>query len=71
MASTQTALPEFSPAITAKLRALQQKLGAHDLESTLDKSLNIATFIADTVHSPERKLLLEADGEFMELKSIL
>ena len=71
MAAIQTPLPDFSPVITAKLRALQKKLGADDLESALDKSLNIADFIADTVHDPDRKLLVETHGKFMELKTIL
>ncbi len=54
----------------SKLRILQGKLGADDLESTLDKSLNIANFVADTVSNPESKLLVERQGKFTELSEI-
>ena len=61
---------DLSENVLSKLRILQQKLGADDLESTLDKSLNIANFVADTVSSPESKLLVERQGKFTELREI-
>ena len=61
---------DFSPQVVSKLQILQQKLGADDLETALDKSLNIANFVADTVHDQGSKLLVERDGKFTELKEI-
>ena len=63
-------LTQLSSQALAKLRVLQQKLGTDTLESALDKSLNIANFIADTVHDPQRKLLVETDGKYTELSDI-
>lgn len=60
----------FSPEVVSKLQILQQKLGAYDLETALEKSLNIANFVADTVHDQSSKLLVERDGKFTELKEI-
>ncbi len=60
----------FSPEIISKLQILQQKLGADDLDAALTKSLNIANFVADTVHDQGSKLLVERDGKFTELKEI-
>lgn len=48
-------LTELSPQLQQKLAMLQQKLGTEDLESALDKSLNIADYITDavsTIHAP-------------------
>ena len=53
-----------------KLQYLQQKLGADDIESALDKSLNIANYIADKIEDPETKLLLESHGKYTELTTI-
>ena len=61
---------DFSPQVVSKLQILQQKLGANDLETALDKSLNIANFVADTVNDQSSKLLVERDGKFTELKEI-
>ncbi len=60
----------LSPELVSKLQILQQKLGADDLEAALNKSLNIANFVADTVHDQSSKLLVERDGKFTELKEI-
>ncbi len=60
----------FSPEVISKLQILQQKLGADDLDAALTKSLNIANFVADTVHDQGSKLLVERDGKFTELKEI-
>ncbi len=61
---------DLSENVMSKLRILQEKLGADDLESTLEKSLNIANFVADTVSNPESKLLVERQGKFTELREI-
>lgn len=63
-------LTELPPQLQQKLAMLQQKLGTDDLESALNKSLNIANYIADTVNDPRRKLLVETDGTYTELSSI-
>jgi hypothetical protein len=60
-------LPELT---VSKLRMLQQKLGTDDLDSALDKSLNIANYVADTVSDPDSKLLVERQGRYTELKEI-
>jgi hypothetical protein len=54
----------------SKLRILQQKLGTADLNSALDKSLNIANYVADTVSDPSSKLLVQHEGKYTELKGI-
>ena len=61
---------DLSPTVISKLRILQEKLGADDLDAALDKSLNIANFVADTVGDPQSKLLVEREGKFTELKGI-
>ena len=61
---------DLSENVMSKRRILQQKLGEDDLESTLDKSLNIANFVADTVSNPDSKLLVERQGKFTELREI-
>jgi hypothetical protein len=61
---------DLSPTVVLKLQILQKKLGADDLETALDKSLNIANFVADTMHDPSKKLLVERDGKLKELLEI-
>ena len=61
----------LSPTLEAKLRILQQKLGADDLDSALDKSLNIANFVADTVSDPQSKLLLKTGDTLQEINGIV
>jgi hypothetical protein len=61
---------ELPENITAKLQILQEKLGADDLDSALDKSLDIANYIADKISDPESKLLIERHGKYTELKGI-
>lgn len=56
--------------VVSKLEILKSKLGTDDISSALDKSLNIANFIADTVNDRDSKLLVERDGKYVELKSI-
>lgn len=63
-------MPELPPNLQAKLKALQEKLGAEDLASALDKSLNIANYVAETVKDPGSKLLVERSGKFTELTDI-
>ena len=55
---------DLSPTVVLKLQILQEKLGTDDLETALDKSLDIANFIADTLHDPSRKLLVESGGKY-------
>jgi hypothetical protein len=61
---------DFSPNVVLKLQILQKKLGANDLETTLDKSLDIANFITDTVKDPSSKLLVEHNGKYTLLEEI-
>ena len=61
---------DLSEAVREKLEALQKKLGVQDINLALDKSLNIAYFIADTVGDPSKKLLIEKNGKFEQLKEI-
>lgn len=65
-----TNLAELPPDLQEKLEILQKKLGTDDLASALDKSLNIANYITDTVNDPRSKLLVETDGKYTELSSI-
>ncbi len=60
----------LSPEIKAKLEWLQTRMGAQDLASTLDKSLEITNYILDTVSDPNRKLLVEQAGKFTELTKV-
>ena len=61
---------EISDTVREKLEALRNKLGVQDINLALDKSLNIAYFIADTVADPDKKLLIEKNGKFEQLKEI-
>ncbi|HZL27334.1 MAG TPA: hypothetical protein VFC39_12485 [Acidobacteriaceae bacterium] len=61
---------ELSPNVLSKLRILQDKLGAEDLDAALDKSLNIANYVADTISDPTKKLLVEREGKYTELNGI-
>ncbi len=61
---------DLSPTVLLKLQILQKKLGVNDLETALDKSLDIAKHITDAVDDPSRKLLVEHKGKFTELKAI-
>jgi hypothetical protein len=59
------------PELYRKLQVLQEELGTDDLNAALDKSLNIAHFVQETLHDPEKKLLVERRGKFQELKGIV
>jgi hypothetical protein len=61
---------DLSPKIVLKLRILQEKLGADGLETALNKSLDIASYIADTIHDPSSKLLVERGGKYRLLENI-
>jgi hypothetical protein len=61
---------DLSPNVVTKLQILKDKLGADDLETALNKGLDIANFIADAIHDPSRKLLVERDGKYRQLTSI-
>ena len=58
---------ELSPDILEKLQIMQEKLGSADLQSALDKSLNIAHFVSETLSDPQSKLLVERNGKFQQL----
>ena len=63
--------PKLDERTLEKLRILQGKLGAEDINTALDKSLNIANYVADTVNDSSSKLLVEQDGKFTELRGIV
>lgn len=56
--------------IISKLEVLKGKLGADDIGAALEKSLNIANFVADTVNDRKSKLLVERNGKYTELEGI-
>lgn len=56
--------------IVTKLEVLKGKLGAEDIGVALEKSLDIANFVADTVNDERSKLLVERNGRYTELKGI-
>ena len=59
---------DLSPDILEKLQIMQTKFGSADLESALDKSLNIAHFVSETLNDPKSKLLVERNGKFQQIK---
>ena len=59
---------DLSPDILEKLQIMQSKFGSADLESALDKSLNIAHFVNETLSDPKSKLLVERNGKFQQIK---
>ena len=56
--------------VVSKLEILKEKLGADDIGVALEKSLNIANFVADTVNDQNSKLLVERHGKYTELAGI-
>ncbi len=56
--------------IVSKLEVLKGKLGTDDIGVALEKSLNIANFVADTVNDQNSKLLVKRDGKYTELEGI-
>ncbi len=62
---------DLSPNVVLKLKILQEKLGADDLDTALSNSLDIANFVTDTIHDPSRKLLVEHDGKYKIYEKIL
>jgi hypothetical protein len=69
--AAEASQPTLDERTLAKLRILQSKLGTQDLETALDKSLNIANYVADTVNDSGSKLLVEHQGKFTELSGIV
>ena len=67
MATTLT----LTPTVEEKLVILQKMLGMSDLDAALDKSLNIAHFVASTLEDPEKKLLVERKGKFQLLEGFV
>ena len=61
---------ELPQDIVSKLEALKGKLGTDDINVALEKSLNIANFVADTVNDRNSKLLVKRDGKYTELEGI-
>ena len=59
---------DLSADVLNKLEIMQKKLGTADLESTIDKSLNMAYFIAEKINDPSTKVLVEQNGKYQELK---
>ena len=56
------------PRVFEKLQQVQKELGSNDLYAALEKSLNIAHFVAETLEDPEKKLLIERKGKYQLLK---
>ena len=61
---------QISDRTLEKLQVLKEKLKTEDLDSALDKSLNIANYVADTVSDEDSKLLVEKQGKYTELTGI-
>ncbi len=59
---------EASINLEAKLKVLQEKLRSKDLVSALNDSLALANYVADAMNDPERKLLIEKNGKFIQLQ---
>jgi uncharacterized protein YgbK (DUF1537 family) len=74
--SNQSGTPEgktelvVTARIQQKISALQEKLGAQSLDEALEKSLNIAYFVAETMNDQQARLLVERGGKFTQLKEI-
>lgn len=68
--TTEQVLASLPEVTLSKLRLLEQKLGVQTLDEALEKSLEIANYVADTVSDPNTKLLVERQGRFTELKEI-
>ncbi len=58
------------PQLQEKLEYLQQQLNTPDLASALNKSLEIANYVADTISDPKTKLLVEQGGKLQEVTGI-
>jgi len=58
----------LSPNVLKKLLVFQEELGADDLNAVIDKSLNIAHFVTETLVDPKNKLLIERNGRLQEFK---
>jgi len=59
--------PEFPAELLEKLKIVQRELGAQDLNAALDKTLNIAHYVAGVLADPEKKLLVEQRGKYRRL----
>lgn len=68
--SSFTLTPEVESSINleAKLKVLQGKLRSKDLVAALNDSLALANYVADAMNDPDRKLLIEKDGKFVQLQ---
>lgn len=71
-ASGFTISPEVEASLNleAKLKVLKEKLRSEDLVSALNDSLALANYIADALNDPQRKLLVEKDGRFVQLRAV-
>jgi hypothetical protein len=59
---------QLSGEVLQKLQIMQSELGADNLESALDKSLNIAHYVAGILKDSESKLLVERNGKYQWIK---
>ena len=59
---------DLSADVLQKLEIVQKQLGAKDLNSALDLSLDYAHFVLKTLNNPETKLLVERRGNLTEVK---
>ncbi len=61
---------DLSSDVLQKLQIVQEQLGAKDLNSALDMSLDYAHFVLQTLKNPETKLLVERDGKLRQIKGL-
>ena len=55
---------QLSSEVLEKLEIMRNDLGADDLNTALNKSLNIAHFVSDILKDSKNKLLVERNGKF-------
>ena len=58
------------PQLQEKLEYLQQQLKTPDLPSTLDRSLEIANYVAQCIIDPNTKLLIKQGDQVNEITGI-
>lgn len=66
-ASPAVEFTDFTPELIEKLKIVQRELGVDDLNAALDKSLNIAHYVAGVLSDPQSKLLVERRGKYVRL----
>ena len=59
---------QLSSEVLEKLEIMKDELGADDLNTALNKSLNIAHYVSDILKDSRSKLLVERNGKFEWIK---